>query len=278
MVSGWTSLSQARCCGVRRDSAAVVAVRRACVTVEFGDDGTPDRGEWRNRDHRSTTDPPGPRSGYEQARRSTNCPHSYPQMWTGQSSSSRSTSGSVSGSSQSSRSWAAATSRHPRSLSAPLRSKRHWQKLTGFSPGANSSATLRRSGLRCRSGVTVVTAVHVRRFGPDGRFDQGNLVSTLEQSPERGDTAATGFSGTAPVTSETQSLPTAAAFAGHAQIVCERSWTARRNEERQPWPRASGPFSRTTGAGRGCTVSGCGCAPAPAAPSCPAGAARVVVH
>lgn len=46
----------------------------------------------------------------------------------------------------------------------------------------------------------------------------------------------------------------------------------------QPWPRASGPFSRTTAAGPVCTVSGCVCVRAPAAPSCRAVAARAVAR
>lgn len=43
---------------------------------------------------------------------------------------------------------------------------------------------------------------------------------------------------------------------------------------RTPWPRASGPSSRTTGAEPAFTDSGCGCALVPDGRSCPAGAAR----
>ena len=45
---------------------------------------------------------------------------------------------------------------------------------------------------------------------------------------------------------------------------------------RTPWPRASGPSSRTTGGEPGFTVSGCGCAPVRGEPSSPAGAVRAV--
>ena len=47
------------------------------------------------------------------------------------------------------------------------------------------------------------------------------------------------------------------------------------NTRRTPWPRASGPSSRITGAEPACTVSACGCAPVPGDRSSPAGAAKV---
>ena len=114
--------------------------------------------------------------------------------------------------------------------------------------------------------VTAVTAVNrSARAGPG--LTQRNLVSTLEQSPERGDTAATRFFWRPRrLASETDELTNGDRVpTGH-----ERAWDADaiRNEERQPWPRASGPFSPTTGAGRGCTGSGCGCGPGPAGRSC----------
>lgn len=49
-----------------------------------------------------------------------------------------------------------------------------------------------------------------------------------------------------------------------------------KTRERQPWPRASGPSSRTTAGAHGCTGSGCGCGPGPAGRSWPTGAPRVV--
>ena len=73
-------------------------------------------------------------------------------------------------------------------------SKRHWQKLTVFRPSANRSATLlgRRFLPGSRSAVTAVAIVRLVSRGRSARgLTKRNLVSTLEQSPERGDTAAT---------------------------------------------------------------------------------------
>jgi ribonuclease P protein component len=47
---------------------------------------------------------------------------------------------------------------------------------------------------------------------------------------------------------------------------------------RTPWPRASGPSSRITGAEPACMASACGCVPARDVPSCPTGAVRAAAH
>jgi hypothetical protein len=47
---------------------------------------------------------------------------------------------------------------------------------------------------------------------------------------------------------------------------------------RMPWPRASGPFSRTTGAEPAYTASGCACGPVRAVRSCPAGVVRAAAR
>ena len=47
---------------------------------------------------------------------------------------------------------------------------------------------------------------------------------------------------------------------------------------RMPWPRASGPSSRITGAEPACTASGCGCVLGPGAPSSPTGAAKAAAR
>ena len=83
---------------------------------------------------------------------------------------------------------------------------RHCQKLTVFSPSANSSATLKGSEIRSGSivpderdgcdwcdasdGVFWHLGRQVKAGGAG--LTQRILVSTLEQSPARGDTAATG--------------------------------------------------------------------------------------
>jgi hypothetical protein len=125
---------------------------------------------------------------------------------------------------------------------------------------------------RRRHGTDVAVVKLCARIGRG--LTQVNLVSTLEQSPARGDTAATQeFLETAPV-SETDELtngnrvPTVSI---HRRGL--RMPDATRSE--QPWPRASGPSSPTIVVGRGCTGSGCGCAPGPAGRSCRIGAARV---
>ena len=46
----------------------------------------------------------------------------------------------------------------------------------------------------------------------------------------------------------------------------------------KPWPRASGPSSRITGAEPACTASVCGCGPGLAGPSCPVGVARAAAR
>jgi hypothetical protein len=97
--------------------------------------------------------------------------------------------------------------------------ERHWQKLTVFLPSANRSATFPGAIFafwRRGTGVAIVTLC-----APLGRgLTQRNLVSTLEQSPARGDTAATQeLLETAPV-SETDELtngnrvPTGRCFIG----------------------------------------------------------------
>jgi ribonuclease P protein component len=51
-----------------------------------------------------------------------------------------------------------------------------------------------------------------------------------------------------------------------------------RPTRRMPWPRASGPSSRITGAEPACMASACGCAPAPGVRSCPTGAVRAAAR
>lgn len=110
---------------------------------------------------------------------------------------------------------------------------------------------------------------------------QANLVSTLEQSPARGDTAAPG-SARRPrrlVKHDRRSLTslvTVGASDRHDSV--ERARSPYEYKERLPWPRASGPSSPTTAAVRVFTGSGCGCAPAPAARSLPTGVARAVAR
>jgi ribonuclease P protein component len=47
---------------------------------------------------------------------------------------------------------------------------------------------------------------------------------------------------------------------------------------RMPWPRASGPSSRITGAELTCMASACACVPVRGVPSCPTGAARAAAR
>jgi hypothetical protein len=51
-----------------------------------------------------------------------------------------------------------------------------------------------------------------------------------------------------------------------------------RSTRRTPWPRASGPSSRITGAEPACMASACGCVPAQDVPSCPTGAAKAAAR
>ena len=104
---------------------------------------------------------------------------------------------------------------------------------------------------------------------------QRNLVSTLEQSPERGDTAATQeILETAPVSKQDGRAYQRNSRPHRMRIHRRGLWVPDATRSEQPWPRASGPFSPTTADGRGCMGSGCGCARAPAARSCRTGAAR----
>ena len=75
----------------------------------------------------------------------------------------------------------------------------------------------------------------------------------------------------------------------HPRPTCWRSISGRtaqmfwagydlKRTRRTPWPRASGPSSRTTGAEPACTVSVCGCALALDVRSCPVGVARAAAH
>lgn len=168
--------------------------------------------------------------------------------------------------------------------SAPFRWERSCQKLTVLSRGANRSATLTetflrggRCGARCSVGGrlswkdSVLPAGCRRRprcadGGAGRRFRAGrsgltqrNRVSTLEQSPGSGDTAANpnGFTRDhaerAGYAARPQNLPRAARAARWVAVV------AKRNEEIQPWPRASGHSSRTIGVAHGCMDSACGC-------------------
>lgn len=108
----------------------------------------------------------------------------------------------------------------------------------------------------------------------------GNLISTLEQSPARGDTAAPGMlTENAPVSEARRtSLKRACTVTVFGGISMSAGAGAKWNKERLPWPRASGPTSPTTAAVRACMGSGCGCALAPAAPSSPTVVARAVAH
>lgn len=109
---------------------------------------------------------------------------------------------------------------------------------------------------------------------------RGNLISTLEQSPARGDTAAPGrFPENAPVSKARRtSLNRACTVTVFDGTSVPTGAGAKWNKERLPWPRASGPTSPTTAAVRACMGSGCGCARAPAAPSSPTVVARAVAH
>ena len=73
------------------------------------------------------------------------------------------------------------------------------------------------------------------------------------------------------------SLPTVLASSAVMTSMAVAGVGTRPNEERQPWPRASGLFSRTTAAGPVCTVSGCGCARVRVGRSCRHAGARVAV-
>lgn len=172
---------------------------------------------------------------------------------------------------------------------APPRLKRLGQKLTVFGASANCSATFRsrryNDARGDRDGCDSSARSYWTRPGSMRRsmVGQGGLtrrsdVSTLEQSPARRRYGCDRIVGTAPVTSETRAYQRQSRSPGYTPKREHRAATAIRNEERQPWPRASGPSSRTTGAGRAFMASVCACARAPDAPSCRAGAARVVVH
>ena len=164
------------------------------------------------------------------------------------------------------------------SVAAPVW-KRHWPEANSFLSGCQPFCNIARGFLGALLGaVTAVAAV--KDWRPTKRcrgrgLTQRNLVSTLEQSPARGDTAATRHQrGTAPA-SETDELTNGNRVHTGMSVHRRGLWWPDGNEEIQPWPRASGLFSRTTGAARGCTGSGCGCGPGPAGRSCRAGAARV---
>jgi len=80
--------------------------------------------------------------------------------------------------------------------------------------------------------------------------------------------------GTAPVKQDGRAYQRATAS---YRTDCSPVGRGRQTEtRRQPWPRASGHFSRTTGVARACTASGCGCGPGQAGRSCRAGVPRVV--
>ena len=83
MVRGCTSLSQARCWGVRGRR------RVAVFSVEFGDHVVPHGGESESGVIGQRRIPPGSVAGAWPVTTDTTtvCPHSYPQLWTGNSSS-----------------------------------------------------------------------------------------------------------------------------------------------------------------------------------------------
>ena len=187
------------------------------------------------------------------------CPHSYPQMWTGQPS------------------WVGSLpsvvgEAHPsclRALDDPTSLLGGlWPVPVGKAlPEANSFIS------ECQPFCNIVRECSAGTGGRAGAgLTQRTDVSTLEQSPERwrngceSDIPRNGgctrrYEQDAELTNGCRGCPRAAA-------------AARCNEERQPWPRASGPSSRTIGVVRACTASGCGCAPARDARSSPGGVAR----
>ena len=156
-------------------------------------------------------------------------------------------------------------------------SKRHCQKLTVLSRCANRSATLHgvRSGRlaeRDEHDGCKPFMRHRARFDPAKSRQYPRTVARtwrygcdpgLLWRPRR-------------LASETDELTNG----DRIPHWHERAWDADaiRNEERQPWPRASGPSSPTTGAARGCMGSGFGCEPGPAGRSYRTGVARAAVR
>ncbi len=212
------------------------------------------------------------------------CPHGYPQMWIGRLSSWDSLPAKVC---RVARVVAQPCCRW--SESAPSRWERHCQKLTVLSRSANRSATLmetflsdRRRGRRCcgrrgsvREGSTqdgllrggIRGTPRDRRRAKFAGLTQRIRVSTLEQSP------GSRRYGCEPERSPRRSCGARRLRSKTAELTkgCQRCLradvVAKRNEEIQPWPRASGHSSRTIGVAHGCMDSACGCGRVPGARS-----------
>jgi hypothetical protein len=169
--------------------------------------------------------------------------------------------------------------------------KRHCPKLTVFRAAANRSAAFQ-SGSLGFSGACFALwpsmvqgrAADSMKTGAFTRFEgrrwarpgltQRRCVSTLKQSPEsRRYGCDPGCRAWGPRRPTARLLP----IDPRTDPVEKRErpeGNARHNEE-NPWPRASGPSSRITGAEPACMASGCGCVPAPGVSLCPTGAVRV---
>jgi hypothetical protein len=162
--------------------------------------------------------------------------------------------------------------------------KRHCPKLTVFVDCANRSATSGKAFPRLLRGP-VAGVVAVKYLSPGGRSNRCGLtrrtpVSTLVQSPEsrRFGCDPSFCPGAAPDTSETQSL-SGLGEGKRDPPACSTGWNTMPDAtRRESWPRASGPFSRITGAVRACTGFGCGCVPGRAGKSCRIGVVRDVAR
>ena len=187
------------------------------------------------------------------------------------------------------------STRHPRLVvvAVPV-GKRHWQKLTVLSRGANRSTTfrkgsgsmaLRRDGGtgRDRPEVGVSRVNGLRAGGSRAGLTQRKRVSTLEQSPERrrhGSEPGSGLSirvNRAGFEQDAVSLPTAIALACELQAQCRWPNATRRDSRgqgqadlpaEQPAPRtgawipapdahARGPRDRDRPAPQGASLADC---------------------
>ena len=159
--------------------------------------------------------------------------------------------------------------------------KRPWQKLTVFRAAANRSAAFQSGCLGCagpsricgegkRDSVAQARAGALRQ----ARFDQAKARQYPQTVARKSAIRLRPRNVWGPRRPAAE-LPLATRR--RSRRLSGR--TAMRDiTRRTSWPRASGPSSRITGAEPACTVSGCGCVPAPGARLFPVGAVRVAAH
>jgi hypothetical protein len=172
--------------------------------------------------------------------------------------------------------------RHPRFVVGRRSGlKRHCPKLTVFRASANRSATfLTRFKQIVREGVAGVKPVKDQRpdsCRPATGLTRRRLVSTLEQSPEsRRYGCDPSYFARCPRRLPRDTEPTEGFVRATVSGRCESSGRHGVPDatRREPWLRASGPSSRTTGAEPASMVFGCGCALGQGGQLCPTGVAK----